>query len=89
MGVDYEPGDVLIMDGSKMHGVSALRQVVQGLSGQPLRFSCVHFTRVGERGGVGADEPEEPLREGTRSGRTYLGPTAPPHVSVTQCAVTG
>ena len=69
LGVEIGPCDVLIMDGSRYHGVAPLRSLPgTQFKSQPLRHSLVHFTRsmhmeapLGKRGrGTGGywAEPE-------------------------------
>ena len=80
VGVEIGPCDVLIMDGSRYHGVAPLRSLPgTQFKSQPLRHSLVHFTRsmhmeapLGKRGrGTGGywSEPE--------GGRTRLRTRVP------------
>ena len=46
LGVEIQPSDVLIIDGSRYHGVAPLRSLPgTQFKSQPLRHSLVHFTR--------------------------------------------
>jgi hypothetical protein len=90
LGVEIQPSDVLIIDGSRYHGVAPLRSLPgTQFKSQPLRHSLVHFTRSMhmERGSGRGEgrywaEPEGGLWLAThpvahdREGRPYLRPLA-------------